>query len=87
MLTRLSQEFGTVRDWPSSPQQFWYSLRDALTTKDGACLLEDLYRGCSRSPDPAHVTAVDAHPIRDRWVSLPDLQTSGGAGGHGQRGS
>jgi hypothetical protein len=75
MLTRLSQEFGTVRDWPSSPQQFWYSLRDALTAKDGACLLQDLYRGCSRNPDPAHVTAVDAHPIRDRWVSLPDLQT------------
>ena len=61
LLARLKEEFGSVLDWPSSPQQFWHSLRDALTANSGACLLKDLYCACllkdlycghSRKADP-----------------------------------
>jgi hypothetical protein len=77
LLARLKEEFGSVRDWPSSPQQFWHSLRDALTANSGACLLKDLYCGHSRKADPADISVPASHPVRntrDRWVALPQLE-------------
>jgi hypothetical protein len=63
VFTELKSEFGQLRNFPSSPQNFWAEMKRALTDKHGDCLLVEMYGG--------NRTTVDGQ--RDRFVCLPGL--------------
>ena len=65
--TELKNEFGSIRNFPSSPQCFWADLKKCLTPNDGSeCLLVEAFHGQRRQ----------LNGMRDRWVQLPTLDAS-----------
>jgi hypothetical protein len=71
-------EFGSTRNFPRTPQTFWFGLKRALTRPNGTCLLQTLHdgRACRRQMRIVHndqEMAAGCPSILDRWLQLPPL--------------